>query len=232
MKVIPHGIDLKQFSSNGNIYQIKTNKKYKLLCNIQQPHIRKGLPTLLEVYGKAFTNKDDVCLVIKGVDKPVINPFEVSLKMILNDFYNKYKNHAEIKVITEYIDDLSTIYRACDILFMLPHSEGFGLPFLEGLATEKVVFAPNWGGQIDFLNENNSILVNGKEIEAPPQALYWEQKRGTIYFQPDISEAVDKIRFTVNNYDSLKQKFNKNAKLIINNYSWDKISHRILNACN
>src|SRR5271154_5238289 len=62
--VVPHGIYLERFQNLGK-YPLKTTKKYKILCNIAQPHLRKNIPGLLRAFGKAFTKADDVCLVFK-----------------------------------------------------------------------------------------------------------------------------------------------------------------------
>ena len=41
------------------------------------------------------------------------------------------------------------------------HGEGFGRPLLEATMSEKPVIAPNWSGQIDFLNKKQSVLLPG-----------------------------------------------------------------------
>ena len=62
--VIPHGVDVEKFQTKEK-WTLKTKKSKKILLNIMQPHTRKNIPAALEVYGRAFTNKDDVCLVCK-----------------------------------------------------------------------------------------------------------------------------------------------------------------------
>jgi len=57
--MIPHGIHLERFQNLGK-QPLKTKKKYKILCNIAQPHLRKNIPGMLKAYGKAFTKDDDV----------------------------------------------------------------------------------------------------------------------------------------------------------------------------
>jgi glycosyltransferase involved in cell wall biosynthesis len=181
------------------------------------------------IFGKAFTNKDDVCLVLKVVDKPIAQPFEVSFRKIFNDFKNKFKNHGEVEVITDFIEDIDILYRACDALFSPTHSECFALTPLEALAAGKLVIMSNWGGQLDFLNKDNSLLIDGKEIFAPPTALYWQAKSGTKYFLPDINDSVDKLRFAFNNRERLVEKFK--GKINFQEYSWDNVSKKIINLC-
>lgn len=223
LKVIPHGIDFNNFNATGNKLKLNTNKSVKILCNIAQPHIRKNLGGVLDTYGKAFTKHDDVCLVVKVVDKPVTQPFEVSFKDLFNDFKKKYKDAGEVIILREYIDNIADLYRACDIVFSIPRSECFWFPGLEALGCRNVVVATGWGGQLDYLNDSNSLLVTGKEVRAPANALYWHQKPNTIYFEPDINDAVDKLRYAVNNLSALKTKFYSQDMSWLNKYTWDNV---------
>lgn len=232
MEMIPHGFDSSKYLDNSRpVYDLKTNKKFKILANIAQPHIRKNLEGLLEAYGRAFTSKDDVCLVLKIVDKEPQQPFEVSFKKIYNNFCQKYKNRAEVKIINHFIDDIDTLYRATDALFTMTRSECFFFPGIEAIASNNIVICSNWGGQLDYLSNDNALLIEGKEVQAPPQALYWESKLKTYYFEPFIDDAVEKLRYAYQNADILKNKFSKNSQNIIEEYSWENVTNKIIKLC-
>lgn len=228
IKVIPHGIDVSSFKKTSTI-KLNTNKKFKILANIAQNHLRKNIPGLLESYGKAFTNKDDVCLVLKCSDKPITNTFDVSIKDELNKFYNKYPKHGEILLFKEFITDISDLYRSVDATFTMSHAECFYFPGLESIAAGKLAISPNYGGQLDFLNETNSLLISGKEERADPKSIYWQAKPNAIWFKPSIDDAIDKLRFAYNNYEVLNSKIDK--EYIYNNYSWNKIAKDIIGLC-
>lgn len=230
IKVIPHGIISDNFRKTTKI-DFGTNKKFKILSNIAQNHLRKNIPGLLDAYGKAFTRKDDVCLILKAKDKPAVAPFEISLNDCLKDFYRKYPNHAEIKVYSKFVDDISDLYRSADAMFTMTHSECFLLPSLEIIAAGKMAIAPNWGGQIDFLNSENSLLINGSEVRADPRSMYWESKNNAVWFKPDISDAVDKLRFAYANYEEINKKVELNKENILTQYDWGNIANQFLNLC-
>ena len=227
--VIPHGVDISYLGS-GKV-ELPTTKKFKLLANIAQNHKRKNLKGLLEAYGKAFTSKDDVCLILKGKDKPVTTQFEVSLSETLKEFNKKYPNHAEVKVFSTYLPDISTLYRSVDATVTLSHCEGFYFPGLESIVSGKLSIAPNWGGQVDFLNENNSLLISGKEVKADPTSMYWEPKNHAIWFAPSIDDAVDKLRFARDNYQSINEKLHKNIMNTYKEYSWKNVVSKMLERC-
>lgn len=228
MKIVPHGIDFDKFK-NADPYPLKTKKKYKLFANIAQPHIRKNIPGMLEVYGKAFERNDDVCLVLKVVDKKPEHVFELKFSDIFNKFQQKYKNHAEIEIIKDYIPKIESLYKAVDILFMIPNTEGFFLPAAEMLADKKIVITSNYGGQLDFLNKDNSILVDGKIVRAPKHAHYWTPSVYSEMFEPNIDDAVEKLRYVINNYDSVKERIKNNiSDEIYTKYSWDTVTSQII----
>ncbi len=229
IEVISHGVGNEY--KNTSTITLPTNKKFKILVNIAQNHIRKNISGLLEAYGKAFTNKDDVCLILKGKNTAIKNKFEVSLYECINTFKKNFPDHAEIKFFTEFIDDMSSLYRSIDVVFTLSHCEGFFFPGLEAIASGKLVIAPNWGGQLDFLNASNALLINGKEVRANPNSMYWEPKLNAIWFQPDIDEAADKLRYAYININWLNERAEKQKDYINKEFNWQNISNKITSLC-
>jgi len=230
IKVIPHGINADDYQKTSTI-KLPTQKKFKLLANIAQNHRRKNIPGLLEAYGKAFTSKDDVCLILKAKDKPITMQFEVSLKDCLSRFYQQFSHHAEIKVFSEYVDDISDLYRSVDAVYTASHCEGFYMPGLEALAAGKINIVPNWGGQLDFLNDSNALLIDGKETRADSRSLYWENKNNTIWFQPSIDDAVEKLRYAYQNYEKLNEQIDKGRQNVYHAYDWPVIAQKFIDLC-
>lgn len=231
ISVIPHGIDVDSYSKTSTI-DLKTNKKYKILANIAQTHLRKNIPGLLEAYGKAFNKKDDVCLIIKAKNKKVQYPFDVSLSECLDNFKRKFPQHGEIKIYSEFIDDMSDMYRSVDSVFTMTHCEGFYMPGLEGLASGKLSIAPNWGGQKDFLDNSNSLLISGKEVRTNPHSMYWESKPNAIWFQPSIDDAAEKLQYSFKHYEAMNVKIKDNIPQIHDKYNWSTITNSILDLTN
>jgi glycosyltransferase involved in cell wall biosynthesis len=228
--MIPHGIHLDRFQNLGK-FPLKTYKKYKILCNIAQPHLRKNIPGLLKTWGKAFTKNDDVCLVLK-ISKKSPNPqFDVPFNSIFNDFKSTYKNHAEIEIIDEFITDIETLYNACDVVMTMTHAECFWMPGLEAMAANKIVLAPRYGGQLDYMNDDNSILIDGKLIRADNRMQYWEPSPYAAVFDPDTDQAAAKLKNVIANYDDYLKKFSPKMKELLPSYSWTKVAERIVGLC-
>lgn len=231
--VVPHGIHLDRFQNLGK-YPLRTIKKYKILCNIAQPHLRKNIPGLLKTYGKAFTKSDDVCLVLKISKKSAnsnVMPFDVNFNEIFDNFKNSFKNHAEVEIIDNFIVDIEELYNACDVVFTMTHTECFWMPGLEGFAANKIVVAPRYGGQLDYMNDNNSILIDGKMIRADNRMQYWEASPYAGVFDPDTDQAAAKLKEIITNYDDYLKKFSPRMQELLPNYSWSSVADKIVGLC-
>jgi glycosyltransferase involved in cell wall biosynthesis len=229
--VIPHGIYLERFRDLGK-YPLRTKKKYKILVNIAQPHIRKNIPNVLKAYGKAFTKNDDVCLVLKVSRKsPQVTTDSVPFNEIYKDFCAEYKNRGEIEIIDHFLDDIEPLYNACDIVFSMSHAECFWMPGLEGFGANKIVIAPRYGGQLDFMNDDNSLLIDGKEIRADIRMQYWEPSPYAKVFAPDVDHAASLLKDAVNNYNDYHSKFSPKMQELVIDYTWERAAQKIINLC-
>lgn len=231
--VVPHGIYLDRFANLGK-YPLKTKKKYKILVNIAQPHLRKNIPGILRSFGKAFTKKDDVCLVLKVSRKspaPGLMGFDISFNDIYSRWHSEYPQHAEVEVIDKFIPDIEPLYNACDIVFTMAHAECFWMPGLEGLAANKIVVAPRYGGQLDFLNDENSILIDGKIIRADMKMQYWEPSPYAEVFNPDPDQAAEKLKDLVANYDDYLKKLSPKMQETAHQFTWENAAKKIIGLC-
>lgn len=231
MCVIPHGINLDKFQTC-QPYQLKTKKRFKILANIAQPHIRKNIPGLLDVFGKAFNKKDDVCLILKIVNKKPTHQFDVSFNEIFSYFKSKYKQHADVEIVTEFISDIESLYNACDMVLTMTHAECFWMPGLEGMAAKKLIIAPRYGGQLDYMNDANSLLIDGKEVKADKRMQYWTQSPYAAMFDPNTDHAVSLLRKAVDNYDSLLETFKPRMNDMCKSHTWDIVADKILDLTN
>lgn len=228
--VIPHGIDLMQFNIKTK-YQLKTKKKIKIFVNIGQAHLRKNIKGMFQSYHKAFTKDNDVCLVAKISKNEMKNPFDVNPIKIYNEIKQQYKNAPEVELITEYIPNIVELYNACDAVYTLSFCEGFYIPGLEAIAANKINICPRYGGQLDFLNDDNAILIDGKITRALPNEQYWSADLKNPHFDSDIMDAVNKLRFLYNNINELNKKILPTYKNTLQNYTWDKVVERIIGLC-
>jgi glycosyltransferase involved in cell wall biosynthesis len=228
--IVPHGIYLSRFENLGK-FPLRTNKRYKILANIAQPHLRKNIPGMLRAYGLAFNNTDDVCLVFKVSRKSPQPGFDLNVDDLMARWKKEFPQAPEVEIVDKFITDIETLYNACDVVYTMSHAECFWMPGLEGFAANKIVVAPRYGGQLDYMNDDNSILVGGHEMRADSRMQYWEPSPYAKVFKPNEIEAAEKLKDLIANYDDYLKKFSPNMRELVQKYSWSAAAQQITDLC-
>jgi glycosyltransferase involved in cell wall biosynthesis len=179
IKVVPHGVDTNVFNLDVKPLDLKTDKSFKFLC-VAEPHARKQLDKLLDIYCKNFTSDDDVVLVLKtklfrtAEDFNKKKGFEVDLRPVIKRLKVKYgAKIPAIKIVSKRLNSMAGLYAACDAFVLMTASEGWGVPYLEALAMKLPVIAPRYGGQLQFLNDENALLTPCGTRKALNSEQYW-----------------------------------------------------------
>lgn len=128
IKVISNPID-HILNIEAKEYKLKTNKRFKFL-HISSCFPRKGVDILLESYCKAFTDKDDVVLVIKTFPNP-----HNDVERQIEDIKKSNLNMPEIELINKDLGDenINWLYQNSDVLVVPSRGEGFGLPMADNV---------------------------------------------------------------------------------------------------
>jgi len=142
-----------------------------------------------------------------NIKKQIDKVFEVDFNKLHADFNKKFPKHAEVELVTEFITNISELYNACDIGFTMTNAECWHLPSHESISAGKLTIAPRYGGQLDFMNDSNSLLISGKKIPAPKTMQYWSSSPYAAMFEPDVNDAAKILQHAVKDYDELLRKF-------------------------
>ena len=88
-------------------------------------------------------------------------------------------------------DELTALYRRCDVLLSLHRAEGFGLPMLEAMTHGIPVIGTGWSGNLEFMAETDSILVPCQLVDVrDASAIY----AGSRWAEPDLAAAAQSLR--------------------------------------
>ncbi len=148
---------------------------------------RKDTGMLIKVFCETFKNqKKPPALVLKtsGADFSILDREDILKKVrtITNDIKGEIPN---VYVIHgDFTDsEMNDLYNHPKVKahISFTHGEGFGRPLLEAAQSGKPVVAPGWSGQLDFLNPNYSILLNGSLTTVPKEAF----QKGVIFDSPE-----------------------------------------------
>ncbi|MCC6888185.1 MAG: glycosyltransferase [Hyphomicrobiales bacterium] len=92
-------------------------------------------------------------------------------------------------------EQMALLQNACDVALSLHRSEGFGFNIAEAMAVGKLAIATDFSGNVDFMNEDNSLPIPYRmRALARGQYCYGE---GQWWAEPDHDAAVAALRLAI-----------------------------------
>jgi glycosyltransferase involved in cell wall biosynthesis len=213
IKVISNPVD-HILNTQAKEYKLKTNKKFKFF-HISSCFPRKGVDVLLKSFCEAFTNNDDVVLIIKTFPNPhndVESQIE-SLKKTLS-------NMPEVELINKDLEDeyINWLYQNSDALVVPSRGEGFGLPMAEAMLYDLPVITTNFSGQVDFCTAETSWLIDYSFEEAKTHLNLFN----SYWVEPSKSELTSILKmFQTLTKDEITKKTKKAKEIVLNNFTWE-----------
>jgi glycosyltransferase involved in cell wall biosynthesis len=148
---------------------------------------RKNPVGLIEAFQRAFAPGEGPQLLIKTINAP-LRPLSEEEVLWAAD------GREDIHVVDRSLsgDELAGLMAACDCYVSLHRAEGFGLTLAEAMAIGKPAIATGYSGNVDFMSDKNSYLVDytigrvGPECEIYPPEGEWAD--------PSVEHAAELMR--------------------------------------
>lgn len=120
---------------------------------------RKGIDLLVQGYCSAFTDEDDVSLILKIYVPQWNEDFDVV--QYIRSVVPNGPHRPHILVIIEKLprEVLLSLYRSVDCYISTDRANGWGMPCMEMMAIGKPAVTINWSGSTEFMRSNNSFLI-------------------------------------------------------------------------
>ena len=154
---------------------------------------------------------EQISLTVKGGNGPLPNLYVIHGDLT-DDEMNSLYNHPKIKAHVT-----------------LTKGEGFGRPLAEASLSEKVIIAPNWSGQVDFLR--HSIQVPGQLTQVHPSAA-WDQVilQESAWFTADYNQAGEALKFAFDkkNAKAITTLAKRQASVIKREFTLDLMAAKLL----
>ena len=219
----PHGVDLEMFypkdKPKGGRFKFMANKGFR---NMED---RGGLQYLLQAYVEEFTDKDNVELLVK------INPAYgiPNMAQVLTNIAPRKVSIPMVTVNTSNIDQKSLVnlYNDAHCFVSPTRAESYNLPCMEAMACGLPVITSGFGGQTDFVNEENGWIIPGKLTEQEHDLQY----EGIKWLTPDVTELRRVMRWVYDNQDKIEERSKKALETARNN-TWDKTAKTIYTLIN
>jgi glycosyltransferase involved in cell wall biosynthesis len=159
---------------------------------------RKGWTQLIRAWARAFAPTDPVCLVLKTgsywQDDAIVRE---RIEQFVHDDVGGTNRIAPINILTGTIASsaLPCFYAGADAYVLASRGEGWGRPYMEAMAMGLPTIASRWSGNLEFMNDGNSFLVDGEVVPVPDDAdVINDLYRGHNWFEPDVDALAETMR--------------------------------------
>ena len=164
IEYMPYGVDLKRYNPNVSKLSLGIPLNKFVFLSVTKWKSGKGIENMLRSFMETFSSEDDVSLllVVKSERHEQISKDFEKIRHLVN------KNDEDLPHIALYNKPIKEIYMpnlyALADIFVLPsENEKNGLTYLESGAVGKSVIACKCDLTRDFLNDENSFLIDCKD---------------------------------------------------------------------
>lgn len=158
------------------------------VCDVLSMSQRKNPLGVIQAFHMAFAEQPQlkVCLVIK------LSNLEYQPELA-SELQAAIAQDPRIQLIDRYLErnTLNNLLNSCDCYVSLHRAEGFGLPIAEAMYLGKPVIATHWSGNVDFMDEQNSLPVSYQLVEL--QEDVGPYQKGQWWAEPDLADAASKM---------------------------------------
>ena len=232
MAIVPHGYNPEIFNPNvlpQGIGAPELDSKFKFLM-VAAPHWRKNHLGMLKAYIEEFKDDKDVVLILKSSMNSHEQKahFHVDFEKMIQDLKKTYKYEwPAIRLISTSVPSLAGLYKYADALVLPSTTECFSLTVLEAAMVKTPVITTEYGGHLDFLNQDNSYLIDYVVRKCPPEGQYHQFVPNSLIAEPDHNHLKQLMRHVKNNPEEAKQKaelcYEQNRGL-----TWSSAANQIL----
>jgi glycosyltransferase involved in cell wall biosynthesis len=193
---------------------------------------RKGWDILLRAWAEAFDRRDDVTLLLRTYPQQDFDgqrpadEIERRINTYLRKIGRSRRQVAPIVVLQNLIEDedMPALYAAATAYVSPTRGEGSGRPFLEALSAGLPVIATRWSGHLEFLDDDNSMLLDIEGLEAIDSRQELPFYRGQRWARPSVSHLAQLLRAVAEDPSGAGERGSKGRADVLERFSWQKVS--------
>jgi len=188
------------FKPTGPSYKLNMPEKYNFIFfTVARVDIRKNLVQMMKAFKEEFAGDPDVCLVMKmGSDRYCIPTI-----------FFQHELPENILWMRDFVPDTSMLYRSVNAYIATDCGEGWGAPTTESMLCGIPTIAPRHSGHLDYMNEDNSFLIDVGDWEFIGQRsdnLYPELLCPHLQWKvPNFEDIRKKMRLCYEKYKDMKR---------------------------
>ncbi len=232
LRVVPGAIDAARWDPGVATYRINGARGFNFL-SIFDWTLRKGWDVLIRAFVVEFKADEDVALLFK-----VHSSLGASLESIVRcvesfliDTLGRDLNRIPDIVFQDTnIPDarMPSLYRGANCYVMPTRGEGWGRPFMEAMAMGLPTIGTNWSGQTEFMNAENSLLLDSTLVDVPERG--WREiptYQGHKWAEPSEAHLRQLMRQAFEDREAGRLLGERARHDITQNYNYAVVSARI-----
>lgn len=185
---------------------------------------RKGADVLLRAFGEAFSDADDVTLVVKTFANP-----HNEIHAWLAEARRDNPAYPDVVILEEDMSDgeLKGLLEQCHALVAPSRAEGFGLPMAEAMLSGLPVITTGWSGQLDFCTPETAWLVDFRFSPAQTHFGLF----GSIWAEPDqahLARTMHEVYLL--SPEQRRARADRGRALLLREFSWRGVAGRLVDA--
>jgi glycosyltransferase involved in cell wall biosynthesis len=171
---------------------------------------RKNPRAVIEAFSQAFAPDEGPVLLIKTINGDLAIDKLEELRWLSH-------GRSDIVIDNRYVsrDELHDVMARADCYVSLHRAEGYGLTMAESMALGKPVIATGYSGNLEFMTQDNSLLVPYAIGRVPPGCDPYPP--GSMWAEPLVAAAAEAMR-AVYNDEELRRRVGERAR-------WDIEQH-------
>lgn len=149
-------------------YSIPKNKfAFLLMFDLNSSIHRKNPYAAYEAFSSAFPSDENVILIVKTMGEPT----EPKEKI----FFEKLRKDPRVFIVFDTLakSEVNALISQVDCYVSLHRAEGFGRIMAEAMLLGTSVIATKYSGNLDFMNDSNSYLVDYNLIKIDPSEYHY-----------------------------------------------------------
>ena len=229
LRVMPAGVDTACFRPGLEGLSLPQLRGFNFLSIFEWTQ-RKGPDVLLRAYLREFRHDEDVALILKAYPRP--DPTEDLLPQLAHfverEVGLKLEHAPPILLLNGFLPsaDVPRLYNTASAFVLPSRGEGYGRPYMEALACELPVIGTRWSGQMDFLTEANSYLVDPVGIVPVPNDVDVDVFAGHCWAEPNAEHLQQQMRRVFSHPEEAHERAVRGRIEMVSHWDWNVVLDR------
>jgi glycosyltransferase involved in cell wall biosynthesis/tetratricopeptide (TPR) repeat protein len=232
LHTVPGGIDRELYARPPEPLELAGAEGFVFLSVLSWEY-RKGWDVLVRAYVEEFTVDEGTTLVLKATPPGgrSIASCRDELEAFVRGELGRDPAVAPRIVLLDVRlghEQLPRLYRAADAFVLPSRGEGWGRPFLEAMAAGLPAVGTRWGGNLAFMSDANSYLVDCELVAVPEPA--WREVpafRGRRWAEPSGEHLRERMRRVVARREEAAATGARAREDVLARWTWERAAERV-----